>query len=705
MADPNPHAAGSLPRLLDRLAAAGLAGAGAGLFEGARVFAQSPSADAGLLNLLLCWGLWWSLALLAALPWLIGSLAPLPRVRPAPLAALGLTVGAGALLALTVAPPLVERLSPGLRPLATVGATVIALAVCLGAAPPIAALLGRIPRPPLPRWAPPLLAALAVALVAHRVAAVDVRWAPIPLLGLGLLPLLARPLRLPGLILAGLGLPALAVGLIAARAASPSDLRGPAPHGLALGAAVERLDALSDDDGDGYGDAFGGRDCDDTDPAIHPGAIEEPGNGVDENCRGGDVRPELKRPRLPRTKRPEFRAKKPAERPVIVLLVLDSVRADLFGEASDLMPNLSAIQRRGATFTRAYTPAPSTRLAIPALLAGRWVGYTDYEERMGHSFTDAEVPVLPEVLGRKQYRSVAILPPFIHARLHGIDRGFQRYINFGRSGRVRAARGRTEPLAVEDALAVLADDHPFPPFLYVHVDGGHHRYSRTGVSARFAEADTLYDRYRGELERMDRDLAPLLDRLEAIARDRKLVLAITADHGEAFGEHGWHYHGRNLHEEVVRVPLVFFGPGIVPEGAHIDTPVDLLDLGVTLARVGAAKLPEASGHSLWGLMDGKRPRAPRPLFFAARVLWAPSPVITAVQRWPLKLIHRLDTGDEELYDLEADPGERTNLVEARPEDAAALRELLFTWADAGNGPAGRRVKDRPRSAGSKRFEE
>ena len=683
-------------RPVRRLAALGWAGLVAGLTEGLRVAVDAPDAGWGLIHIGLAWGLWSIAALVIGLPWLVGALThwrlepPVGDARRGPsLEAWALAAGIGALAITLCVRPLADlirlRLAPDSQLPAMAVAMLAVVVLVAPAVPTLAALLGRLSRQ---RRAPTWVRALAIIglgiAVAIAVAGVDARLAPAALLPAGAAAawLPSRWLRRAGLIAPLLGLVA-AGGALSAIAHGPAfAVRGPAGRGLLTGAALDRLERASDDDGDGYGDDYGGLDCDDANPDIHPAAIDEPGNGVDENCRGGDAEKAFDRPSLPKYRMKVARA----DRPDIVLLVLDALRDDHFGGELGLTPNLDRWAARGTRFTRAMSPSSSTRMAIPALLTGRWIAHSDYTEESGMYYLDRSIHTLAGALAGRSYRTAAIVPPFIHGRMMGLRKGFGHYESFANRAELRAARGRTAPLLVDKALAVLDDPHPFPKFLYLHADDPHAPYSRTGVTHE--DDGRPISRYRNEIRRMDADLVPLLDKLEEMAQTRPVLLAITSDHGEAFGELGTYHHGNDLFHNVLHIPLVLTGPN-VPEGIQIDTPVDLLDLGVTLAQAGDAKLRDASGDSMWGLLRGRTPSAdPRPLFAEIRVLYAPYPVYAAAVEWPLKVIRRWDTGEHWLYDLDSEHGEHRDLASERPEDAARLVGKLLRWAEAGPAVAG-----------------
>ncbi|MGK0361371.1 MAG: hypothetical protein ACI9U2_003689, partial [Bradymonadia bacterium] len=139
-----------------------------------------------------------------------------------------------------------------------------------------------------------------------------------------------------------------------------------------------RLSALADADGDGRSALFGGGDCDDANPAIHAWAFDVPGNGVDEDCDGADL---VLRP----APQPALERHHPLPAPLnrrwnLLFVSVDTVRADrlsLYGHDRPTSPHLDALAKSGLVFERAYTPANSTRLAMPAMFAGRAVGDLD----------------------------------------------------------------------------------------------------------------------------------------------------------------------------------------------------------------------------------------------------------------------------------------------------------------------------------------
>jgi len=159
---------------------------------------------------------------------------------------------------------------------------------------------------------------------------------------------------------------------------------------------------LGDGDGDGFGRWFGGLDCDDSEESVNPLAADLPGDGVDQDCFEGDLAPAAiaaDRAERQRGRRP------PARRAENLLLVtVDALRADAvgFGGAKKpSSPNLDRLARRSAVFTAAWSPAPMTRKAFPALLSGRYpsnVHWVDLETNYPYPVSHEDNLYLAEVL-------------------------------------------------------------------------------------------------------------------------------------------------------------------------------------------------------------------------------------------------------------------------------------------------------------------
>ncbi|HLL26009.1 MAG TPA: sulfatase-like hydrolase/transferase, partial [Kofleriaceae bacterium] len=154
------------------------------------------------------------------------------------------------------------------------------------------------------------------------------------------------------------------------------------------------------------------------------------------------------------------------------------------------------------------------------------------------------------------------------------------------------------------------------------------------------------------------------------------IFVVTADHGEALGEHGAPYHSTDLYNSQIRVPLVMAGPGIKAQARVAET-VSLTDLTPTLVELaGFEPPPNLDGRSLADLATGARLGSPEDgVAFAAMIKDRSNPGgVTAIVRGRWKLV---DNGvSYELYDVKNDPGERQNLYVQQPGIASELKALL-----------------------------
>ncbi|MEW6363889.1 MAG: sulfatase-like hydrolase/transferase [Acidobacteriota bacterium] len=358
---------------------------------------------------------------------------------------------------------------------------------------------------------------------------------------------------------------------------------------------------------------------------------------------------------------PFFLGDHPPERPNIVLVTIDTIRADrlgCYGYTTARTPTLDRIAADGIRFRTAFAPVPLTLPSHATMMTGQIPPshsvHDNAASRLGH-----DVPVVPETLAAAGYATAAFVSGFPLDRRFGLSRGFHTYDDRfprGRPGRVPYVE-RTADRTTDAAASWLATAQS-PFFLWVHYFDPHAPYEPPGA---YSDTGTAYD---GEIAFVDEELARLLDAL-----DRQTTIVIVAgDHGESLGEHREDTHGLFVYDSTLRVPLLIAGPGIrarVVGGAAL-----LTDLAPTILKLAGCDIPGAMTGRL--LLDPLPARATyaESLFGHLNCGWAPLYSLRD-GRWKL-----IEAPSVELYDLETDPGEMNNVAGEQVAAVRSLREQL-----------------------------
>lgn len=361
----------------------------------------------------------------------------------------------------------------------------------------------------------------------------------------------------------------------------------------------------------------------------------------------------------------------------VVLITVDSLRADMpwSGYERPIAPRLSKLYDSSVRYSRAYSTSSYTSKSVPGILTGR---YPSELTRTGSFFTKY---VDPKQFVCKQLVELRVPCVAAHAHMYfspgtsGFESGFQTWrlvpgITFDYQTDPYVTSDKLTPLAI-DTLSRIGDSAT-PFFAWFHYMDPHDEYKTHSESQHFGT--TARDLYDEEVFFTDLWIGRLLDWITSQPWADKTAIVVTADHGEVFGEHGMTRHAHELWEELIHVPLFFHIPGVEPR--TIDRPRGAIDLAPTfLDLLGHGKSDLAKslpGKSLVDEIESGEGEE--------RDVIADLPEDDYNER-RRALIHGqtkiIAFGEDvrfSLFDLAADPKEKTDLIFKAPDVASDMRQ-------------------------------
>ncbi len=423
-------------------------------------------------------------------------------------------------------------------------------------------------------------------------------------------------------------------------------------------------------------------------PSAGP-AVEQPVFSAAENARGDALRSALAGKN-------------------VVLIILDAARAQRFGAygySRATTPEIDKIAAEGVVFERAFTPAVYTLGAMASL----WTSQPPDRHHSAVSFS-ARLPkgrlTLADLLSARGITTGGFVANAVAGTAFGFEQGFLDFREIFKDLGSRAdGFGKLVPPWLDSRSHTRF-------FLYLHFREPHFPYdpeppfdTRFGPAGpiskaqrqqsdwigdlnqarrapRPGEIEHLGRLYDGNLAYADRELGVLRRSLEDRQLWDKTVVIVTADHGEGLFEHAWIGHNVQLYEPSMHVPLIVrFPKGTGPAGARNAALVDLLDLAPTIAEIfgvmgDGGSERQFEGRSLLPVVAG----APGKPVVLSRTVWDRPRYALRDERF--KFIYDTRTGEEELFDLQADPGETTSRAAAEPVRAAFFRQMLHHWTFA-----------------------
>ncbi|MFL6236393.1 MAG: sulfatase-like hydrolase/transferase [Thermoanaerobaculia bacterium] len=365
----------------------------------------------------------------------------------------------------------------------------------------------------------------------------------------------------------------------------------------------------------------------------------------------------------------------------VVLISIDTLRSDhlpAYGYRGVETPALDAFRRDAVLFERAYSHTPLTLPSHLSMLTGRLPTEHGVRDNVGYKYDGGRLPNLPAVLRGAGYATGAAVSAYVLRPDTGMDHGFDVY-DAGIPVHFNDSLGLSQRPGGETADAALAwertvKDRSF--FLFLHLYEPHTPYAPPEhFASRYAGRP-----YDGEIAAADSIVGRVLDELKAQGVYDRAVILLLSDHGEGLGDHGEQEHGIFLYREALQVPMMLKLPGGRLGGSRVAQPAQIVDVFPTLLSLVGVPLPSGAQEAA-GPFPGRRllelraPGPPRDLYaetFYPRLHFGWSELTSLIRDH----FHYIHAPAPELYDLAADPGEKSSVLAGERRAYAALRQSL-----------------------------
>jgi len=383
----------------------------------------------------------------------------------------------------------------------------------------------------------------------------------------------------------------------------------------------------------------------------------------------------------------------------VVFVILDAARPDGFGCYGcdeGLTPNIDALAESSLVFCDAVAPASYTLASCASLFSGllpptHGVSYSINREYAPYP---EEMDNMVRAFKRKGFYTLIMTGNHFVSENFGFTRGRDRQVNLRSAVSTDAYLSTVELERMERGVSAAAESG-VPAFIYVHLLPPHKPYNPPDdfegrrTSGRLTPMDSIRvtalasnpligpdhpeiaayrEHYDDNLAYADHVVGLLFEMLRHYGLYDDSLIIVTADHGEAFGEHGHMEHNTTVYDEMIKIPLIVHAPGLEPGevSQHVGL-IDFFPTFVELFDLDVYTLP-FQGRSLAPFFAGREPE-PTDYYFSINSGHKQAFTLRGDRYKYVHHIHR-----EELYDLVEDPGETVNIIAEHPVLAACLRQ-------------------------------
>lgn len=371
----------------------------------------------------------------------------------------------------------------------------------------------------------------------------------------------------------------------------------------------------------------------------------------------------------------------------VLLITMDTTRADhlgCYGDSGAKTPNLDALAREGIRFENVYAQVPLTLPSHCSIMTGTYPVRHGVHNN-GTYVLGRDHTTLAKILKDNGFQTAAFVASFSVDSRFGLNQGFDLYDdNFQPGLPFKPANSERKAAEVAALFSAWLEKNAANRFFaWVHFFDPHLPY----------DPPPPYDRefasnpYDGEIAYMDTSIGDVVTALRQKNLLGQTLVVLAGDHGEAFGEKVEIGHGVFLYDETLKVPLILYAPGHLPQGKVISSRVRLIDIAPTVLDMVKLAVPRfIQGRSLVSWIEGKR-RADLDSYietFYPREDYGWSE-LTGLVSGDWKYIR---APKPELYNLKTDPAERQNRIAADADLAFAMNRKLETLVKESAGIAG-----------------